>query len=890
MVLVSGTRLGPYEVYNSIGAGGMGEVYRARDTRLDREVAIKILPESFAADADRLRRFEQEARTLAKLNHPNIVAIFDVGQFNGAAYVVSELLEGETLRNKLHRGALSPRRAIECAAQIAEGLAAAHDKGVTHRDLKPENLFITKDSRVKILDFGLAKLKQPNIPADAEGPTSASVAQTTPGLIVGTAGYMSPEQVQGREVDTRSDIFSLGAILYEMLSGQRAFKGETSVETMNSILKDDPRPVAEIVPAIPPGLQRIVHRCLEKDRDRRFRTASDLAFALESLSEAGTSPLATAPHGRARERVSWLLATLLLVVLTAFSVAYLHRAPRTERAMHFSITLPSSVRDLALSPDGRTLAFIAPRPNAGGNVLWIREIGSTEMHVLENTEGASYPFWSPDARSIGFFADGKLKRIEAAGGPLQILCDAPFGRGGTWNREGTIIFAPNPSGSLARISATGGVPTPVTEIPPGAPNFNNLSLRWPSFLPDGRHFLYSMVDFSGLQGKANAIYARELGSKEQWRLVASNSNAAYVTPGYLVFSRSGTLMAQRFDADRLQLTGEAFAVTNDAEYMSIVAHALFSISQNGVLVYQIGSSTSSQLQWFDRSGKRLSTIGTPARYANPRISPHARKVAVDIDDPETKQDIWLINLENGVRSRFTFGPAAADQTPIWSPDEASVLWMSARNTGFGFYVKGTAGSGGEEPISWSSPTPLNVRVPTDWSRDGRFLLYTSSPPDWILQMWILPMTGERKPHAFVHSQSSEREGQFSPDGQWVAYSSNESARWQVYVVPFPGPGGKYQISTGGGQQPRWRRDGKELYFLTPDKKLMAVSVKAGATFEFGEPAVLFQTRAREPLSSEEVFTYDVSPDGQRFLINENLEQSNPPPANIVLNWTSELEK
>lgn len=881
-----GTRLGDYDIQKLIGAGGMGEVYGARDTRLAREVAIKVLPSGLKYHPDRLRRFEQEARAAAALNHPNILAVHQMGFYEGAPYVVSELLDGRTLHELMKHGPLPWRNAIEYGVQIARGLAAAHGKGITHRDLKPENLFVTKDGHVKILDFGLAKLSDP-LSFSHAGPA------TEVGLVMGTAGYMAPEQVRGEAADYRADFFAFGAILHEMLSGQRAFNKPTSADTMSAILNEDPPGISELVPAVPPALQRVVRRCLEKNREQRFQSASDLAFALEALSDSGTPGTsqvwrepALAQRGH-RARTAWLLAALLLVLVADVGSAYFRRPETPRRAMHFSISLPSAVRDLALSPDGRILAFIAQPPGGGGNVLWTREIGSTETHVLANTEGASYPFWSPDARFMGFFADGKLKRIEVAGGPVQILADAPRGRGGAWNRQGTIIFAPNPVAGLARISAAGGVPTPVTEIP-GAPNFANLSHRWPIFLPDGVHFLYTMNDFTGVQGKANdAIYAGALGSKEQRRLAASNSNSAYVSPGYLVSSQSGTLMAQRFDADRLQLIGEPFAVA-DSEYLSAVARTLFSVSQNGVLVYQTGSSTSSELQWFNRGGKPLSAIGTPAQYANPRISPDGHKVALNIDDPQSNPGIWIFNLETGVRSRFTFDPASAEETPIWSPDGARVLWMSQRNGGLDFYVKAATGSGGEEPVTRSSPTLIGL--PTDWSRDGQFLLYTRARPDWNLQMSVLPLRGDRKPLAFSHSQSSEKEGQFSPDGRWVAYSSNESARWEVYVAPFPGPGGKYQISTEGGQQPRWSRDGKELFFLSPDKKLMAVSVKAGATFEFREPVALFQTRAREALSSEEAFTYDVSPDGQRFLINVNPEGSNPPPVNIVLNWTSEIQR
>ena len=548
-----GTTVEDYEIVKLIGAGGMGEVYQARDSRLSRNVAIKVLPSFLTHDADRLRRFEQEARAAAALNHPNIVAVYQMGFYEGAPYLVSELLEGDTLRGITKQAPLPWREAVEYGVQIARGLAAAHGKGITHRDLKPENLFVTNGGHVKILDFGIAKLTDPT---SSDHPGTGS----EPGLVMGTVGYMSPEQIRGQPTDYRADFFAFGAILYETLTGQRAFHNVSAADTMSAILHEEPPDISQLLPTVPSGLQRVVRRCLEKKREQRFQSASDLAFALEALSDSGTGAPAkqTERNWRRPRRPSAIIAAagiwaaLLIVLLLAVTLGfvYFHHAPTPERAMHFSIALPSSVRDLALSPDGRTLTFVAPPPTGGGNVLWICEIGSTDTHILPNTEGASYPFWSPDVRSIGFFADGKLKRIEATGGPVQILADAAFGRGGAWNRDGTIIFAPNPTAGLARISATGGVARPVTEIPTNAANLANLSHRWPVFLPDGNHFLYTMADFTGLQSEASAIYLGTLDSKQQRRLVSSNSNSAYMPPGFLVFSRNETLMAQRFDADR----------------------------------------------------------------------------------------------------------------------------------------------------------------------------------------------------------------------------------------------------------------------------------------------------------------------------------------------------
>jgi len=598
-------------------------------------------------------------------------------------------------------------------------------------------------------------------------------------------------------------------------------------------------------------------------------------------------------QNKGRERATWAMAAVLFVLAFGFVFSYLHRTRGPERTMHFSIKLPSPTRDLALSSDGRTLAFIAPLPQNGGSALWIYELGAVGVRLLEKTEGASYPFWSPDNKSIGFFADGKLKKIDAASGPVQIICDAPIGRGGTWNRNGVIIFARDSGVSLSRVSAAGG---PVTLLSGFEQKIaTTMSSRWPVFLPDGNHFIYTSVDFGAdLQGEASAVYLAALDSKEHRRLVSSNSNAAYVPPGYLLFFRNRSLMAQRFDAERLQVIGDGFALANDVEYLSSVARALFSGSENGSLIYQTGSDTTfSQLAWFDRNGKQLSTLGTPARYANPRLAPGGRRVAVDIDEPESvNTDIWIFEPHRAMPSRFTFDPGQ-DEAPMWSHDGRTILWLSDRRGKNSFYSKASYGSGTEAELVASARVDLSfASAPSDWSPDQRFLLYTDLHEGTVLHLWVLPIDGGGKPYRLLRGSTAEVEGQFSPDGRWVAYSSNDSGRWEVYVVPFPFPDGgdKYQVSTDGGQQPRWRRDGKELFFLSPDRKMMVVSVNESTKLEFGPPKVLFQTRAHEPITAEEFFTYDVSADGQQFLVNVNAEQNNPAPVDIILNWASWLKK
>lgn len=888
MTLATGTRLGPYEILSALGAGGMGEVYRARDTRLGRDVAVKVLPSSFSDDEQRLHRFEQEACAAGALNHPNILIVHDIGSHDGSAYVVSELLEGETLRERIASAALPQRKAIDYALQVARGLAAAHEKGIVHRDLKPENIFVTRDGRVKILDFGLAKLTQP---ADGQAKTDIPTRRidTDPGMVMGTAGYMSPEQVRGRPVDHRADIFSFGAILYEMLTGKRAFHGESPAETMSAILREDPPDLLESNKNVAPALERVVRHCLEKNPEERFHSASDLAFAIEAMS--GSTPTSTQTAAMAtlgprwmkrRELIAWIIAAVAVLGGLVLSVTHLQRAPVDIHAVRFSIPTPNraSFGAFAISPDGRRLAFVAS-DSSGKRRLWVRPLDSLTAQPLPETDGATLPFWSPDSRFIAFLAEGKLKKVDAAGGPPQTIATAPNNVGCAWNRDGVIVFTPNISDGLYRISAAGGEVTPLTTLDISHEN----SHRWPQFLPDGRHFLY----FS--RQEKSGIYVGSLDSKETRRILDTDFNAKYAPPGYLLFVRESALMAQPFDAGKLELTGEAFPVAEQIGLNTASRVAHFTVSESGVLAYESGGeSANSQLAWYDRAGKQISTIGPPGNYYSLWLSPDEKKVAVERIE-KGSGDIWLIDIARNTAARFTFDPAW-DLAPIWSPDGSRIVFASVRNGPPNLYVKPSSGSTNEELLLKTS----GAKVPTDWSSDGKYILYRELNTKGKMDLWILPLEGDRTPRPFLQDDFDKSGAKFSPDGKWVAYSSDESGQYQVYVQPFPGPGGKYQVSSSGGANPRWRRDEKELFYLTPDGKLMAVEVKAGSTFEAVAAKPLFDEKisrwfasgAGAGINSRD--NYAVSSDGQRFLRNDLMEVSGSPPITVVLNWTADLKR
>jgi eukaryotic-like serine/threonine-protein kinase len=896
MAILPGRRLGPYEILSAIGAGGMGEVYKARDTRLDRTVAIKVLPTHLAGRAELRERFEREAKTIASLNHPHICTLYDTGHQDDIDFLVMEYLEGETLAQRLGKGSLPIQQVLQYAIEISDALDKAHRKGVTHRDLKPGNIMVTK-SGTKLLDFGLAKLKQEAAPStpDSQLPTLKS-AITGEGTILGTLQYMAPEQVEAKEVDSRTDIFAFGAVVYEMATGERAFQGKTSASVMAKILEAEPPSMASLQPMTPPAFDRVVKKCLAKEPEKRWQAASDVCDELKWIAESGSqtgvpapvAPTSKSPLGDAR--LAWFIAAVLFLAVLVFgSFAYFKRPPEQARAVRFTLFPPDkwswagtgavttgASAPIAISPDGQGVAFVALSAE-GKALLWVRSLDTPTAQELPETEGASGPFWSPDSRSLGFFAGRKLKKIDVSGGPPITLCDAPDNRGGTWNRDGVIVFAPTNTSALQKVSASGGMPTPATVLAEG-----ELGHIRPSFLPDGRHILYSTI--APRPGLGGPIYLGSLDSAERKVLLNATSANAVYTQGYLLFLRETTLIAQPFDARRLVLTGDSFPIAERIRTsVSTQPYGYFSASENGALAYQTGAETAnSQLLWFDRTGKQIGPLGDPAAYRSVEFSPDGKRVSVSILDEAGKgEDIWLYDVARGLRTRFTFGPANA--FAVWSPDGNRIVFASRRKGTFDMYQKNSNGAGSEETLLEDNLD----KYPDSWSPDGKFVLYESLGSSRSNELLVLPLTGDRKPFPLLQTQFGEANGQISPDGRWVAYRSNESGRNEIYVAPFPGPGGKWQISTAGGYFPRWRHDGSEIFYLTPDNRLMVASVNGkGPGIEVGAVKPLFPTR----IVFAGGYQYDVSADGQRFLIDTAPEQATSSPITVVLNWTAGLKK
>jgi serine/threonine protein kinase len=900
-----GSRIGPYEILSPIGAGGMGEVYRARDSRLGRDVAIKVLPRAFSEDPDRRARFEREARVLAALNHPHIAAIHGFEEAAGVGALVLELVEGPTLADRLRQGAVPVGEAIAIARQIAAGLESAHEKGIIHRDLKPANIKLTAgDGAVKLLDFGLAKALEPRADGDPSQSPTLTSAGTRVGMILGTAAYMSPEQARGQALDKRTDIWSLGCVLYEMLAGRRAFPGQTISETVAAVIGDEPD-WAALPQALPARVLWLMRRCLEKDSRRRLHDIADARIELDELGEsAATRSGALRDYSRSdgasvsakkntRELLAWITAGALLVALAAALALGRGAAPDAastdRRTYNVSIILPDGLRALpgnpsgrfALSPDGRRLAVVAS-DEIGRSMLWIRPLDTSAAQPLAGTEGASFPFWSPDSRFVAFLAQNKLKKIDASGGLPVTLCDAAIGASGAWSKDNVILFTPKGGSPLFRISASGGTPAPVTTLDAEAGD----SQHWfPSFLPDGRHFVYFVVG-SKKRGITDprAINLGSLDPAEPARqLIEGGANARYAS-GHLIYLREGTLVAQAFDADRLELSGEPMPIVEKVQIAgagSTGVAGAFSVSDTGVLAYQVGFTVRSQLAWFDRTGTQIAKLGDLADYAEASLSPDGTRAAVSVLDPPIgTRDIWLYDVARATRERFTFD-RGDDFAPVWSRPDGERLVFSSRREGSIHLYQRPARGGGEQLLFQDSLG----KFATHWSWDGRFITYVGGGGILLRSdVWILPLTGDRKAYPFLESTFSESQGQFSPDGRWIAYMSAESGQPEVYVQRFPGPGDKWLVSTAGGGWPRWRADGRELFYLAPDTSVVAVPVDGrGARFDVGAGRPLFKVRLR-PLVRLDAYPYDVTSDGQRFLINTFAEEATSSAITLVVNW------
>jgi serine/threonine protein kinase/Tol biopolymer transport system component len=893
MALTSGTKLGPYEIQSLLGAGGMGEVYRARDTRLDRTVAVKVLASHLSSSPELKQRMEREGRAISSLNHPHICQLYDIGSQNGTDYLVMEFLEGETLAERLRKGAMPPNEIFKVGIAVAEALAVAHRNGIVHRDLKPGNIMLTSGG-AKLMDFGLAKPL--GVPAAAPGsgtaPPSFTAAATlsgpspltpltTAGSIVGTIQYMSPEQIEGKEADARSDIFAFGAVLYEMVAGKRPFSGKSQISLASSILESDPAPISTVKPQTPPAFEHVVTTCLQKNPEERYQTAHDIKLELQWIAADKSSPAAapmTPAPSRGRERVGWAAALVAAIVLTAAASLLFYHPAQSTRSIRAVIDPPEKATfDLTgdsagppvLSPDGTFVAFAATGAD-GRTALWVRPTNTVEARALPGTDGATFPFWSPDSRSLGFFADGKLKTVDLEGGSTQMICDAPLGRGGAWGADGVILFSPAPTAPLMRTSAIGGTPAAITKLDAAL----QTSHRWPFFLPDGKHFLYIALHHDASKAGNNMLYYASLDGGENRPLFRAQTNAVYAG-GFLLFGRGDQVMAQPFNPSTGTLSGEPQNVAKGVMNDSSTWHMDASASNDGLLIFGSGASGDLELVWMDRGGK----IGTIADklpdLQSAVLSPQGDRVALQMNAGQT--DIWVLDLTRGVRTRVTFGPVG-NVSPIWSPDGKWIAYSSAQNGHFGICRKPSDGSGAEECL-------LNVEQQpglTDWSRDGKYLVYSLPVPGGpSRQIFALPFQGERKPSVIVERGAG---GKLSPDGRWLAYQSTESGRQEVYVTPFGGGQGKWQVSANGGQQPTWSKDGKELYYMDMTYNLFAVPVtNAGGSLQFG----VAQKRIAN-WSAPQVF-YDVSPDGNKFLL-DRVERQVSQSVTVVTNFTAGLKR
>jgi len=905
MTLSAGSRLGPYEILAPLGAGGMGEVYRAKDTRLERTVAIKVLPSHLSSSPELRQRFEREAKTISQLTHPHICSLYDVGHQDGTDYIVMEYLEGQTLAERLAKGSLPTEQVLRHGIEIADALDKAHRQGIVHRDLKPGNVMLTK-SGVKLLDFGLAKTF--GRPLDAAGREQTAAGQhpmarnaltsiptemgspnlTQEGTILGTFQYMAPEQVEGKEADARTDIFAFGCVLHEMATGKKAFSGTTQASLISAILRDEPQPISQVQPMSPAALDRIVKKCLAKDPEDRWQNAADLASELKWIAEGGSQtglPTPGITRRRNRERVAWIIAAIIVVALAA---ALLHplRKPASPKTIRFSVAPPEKAEfvsfpeagSLALSPDGTSLALIAA--TEGKTSLWVRRLDALAATELKGTAGAISPFWSPDGRFIGYFAGGRLRKIAARGGPPQPICESSFGSAATWGSDGTILFTEFGAGreGVYRVSSEGGTPTQVTSLDRAR---GESSQAWPVFLPDGKHFLY-LSGAHGVEKERRNISVGSLSSGETRSILTADSRVAYCAPGYLFFARDGTLLAQPFDARALRVTGDPIPISDDVWFFRVTGNAGFSVSEKGDVAYLSGRRPS-HLTWHDRTGREIGIAAPPAAFGRMRLAPDGSRIAVQVADPRKgTRDIWIYDAERGLGQRLTADPVDA-VAPVWSPRGDRIAFGSGREGPVDIYVK-PANSAGDEQLLLREK---GVQLPMDWSPDGSRIVYE----DWSAgrspqrQLWVLPLAGRRDRAPLLSTSFSTSQARYSPDGAWIAFVSEESGRQEVYVVPASGQGAIRRVSASGGSLPRWKGDGKELLYLANNGDLVSVATQPTGELQLGSASVLFT--ANPPPRD-----FDVSRDGRRFLFLEGGQGDIPRPVDltVVANWAAELDR